>query len=180
MNYIIVDLEATCWDQRGLKRQNEIIEIGAVKVNEHGEIESEFNAFVKPHLFPELSDFCTELTSITQQDVDVAKPFAQVLTDFLEWINVDQPYWVCSWGLYDKNQFKKDCQLHSLSEEWIKNHISIKHQYTDIKNLKRHTGMKGALWMENLELDGTHHRGIDDARNITKIFLKHLNNWKFE
>ncbi len=179
MNYIIVDLEATCWEEKGLKKQNEIIEIGALKLDGAGNTLSEFSAFVKPSLNPELSPFCTKLTSIVQADVDNAQSFPEVIKDFWEWIDLRQPYVLCSWGMYDKNQFKKDCELHQLETDWVNQHISLKHQYTEIKNLKRHTGMSGALWMEQLELDGTHHRGIDDARNIAKIFRKHLGAWKY-
>ena len=64
MNYIIVDLEATCWQGKRLG-QNETIEIGAVLVNEHKEIVSEFEQFIKPLNHPILSAFCTELTSFT-------------------------------------------------------------------------------------------------------------------
>ena len=41
MKYIIVDLEATCWENKDQKKINEIIEIGAVCINENKEIESE-------------------------------------------------------------------------------------------------------------------------------------------
>ena len=41
-------------------------------------------------------------------------------------------------------------------------------------------GMKGALRNENIKLEGTHHRGIDDARNIAKIFLNCFEDWEFE
>ncbi len=37
--------------------------------------------------------------------------------------------------------------------------------------------MGGALKRENITLEGTHHRGIDDAKNIAKIFLKNFNHW---
>ena len=64
MNYIIVDLEATCWENdRSI--QNEIIEIGAVMVNAEQEIISEYVEFIKPINNPELSGFCKTLTSIT-------------------------------------------------------------------------------------------------------------------
>jgi len=43
--------------------------------------------------------------------------------------------------------------------------------------LDKPIGMKAALSYEGIELDGTHHRGIDDARNITKIFLENLDKW---
>lgn len=180
MNYIILDLEATCWNDKGVKRQNEIIEIGALKLNAQGETISEFSAFVKPTLNPELSDFCTELTTITQDDVDTAQDYPAVEEEFKQWINVNEPYFLCSWGQYDKNQFLKDCELHGRSTDWLDPHTSIKHQYTKIKGLKRHIGMKGALWMEGIELKGTHHRGIDDARNIAEIFRANFGSWNFE
>lgn len=178
MKYIILDLEATCWEQKGHGNKNEIIEIGALRINDSGQIESEFSEFVKPTLNPTLSDFCKNLTSIKQDDVDYSDKFDKVIERFKAWIG-DEDYILCSWGFYDKTQFESDCNLHKLDTKWLKNHISLKHQYTGIKKLKRHIGMSGALASENLTLEGTHHRGIDDARNIAKIFLKQFSNWKF-
>lgn len=178
MNYIVFDLEATCWDNDRTK-QNEIIEIGAVKINENLEIIDKFQSFIKPKLNPVLSDFCKNLTTITQEDVNKAKPFYQILYQFQQWIGKD--YWLCSWGFYDKSQFKKDCDLHKLDTKWLNNHISLKHQFMKNHKLKnREAGMNNVLKILDLNLDGTHHRGIDDALNISKIFIKEFNNWEFK
>jgi len=180
MKYIIVDLEATCWNGKR-EAPNEIIEIGAVCVDDKAEIISEFNIMVQPMLAPKLSAFCTELTSITQEMVENAPLYPEALQSFLEWINAfEDEYFLCSWGYYDKKQFLQDCKLHHLDTEWLNNHISVKHQYHKIKPTRRPIGMKAALKIEGIELDGTHHRGIDDARNITKIFLAHFGKWIFE
>jgi inhibitor of KinA sporulation pathway (predicted exonuclease) len=40
--------------------------------------------------------------------------------------------------------------------------------------------MKGALEREGISMEGTHHRGIDDARNIAKIFVKDFESFKFK
>ncbi len=178
MNYIILDLEATCWKDRNTEKQNEIIEIGAVKVNTEGKITDEFNDFVKPKLHPVLSDFCKELTTIEQSDIDSADTYDKVIERFKNWINLSEPYLLCSWGFYDKKQFQQDGELYGLETRWLEQHISLKHQYAKIKQLKRPIGMGGALKMEKLSLDGTHHRGIDDARNIAKIFINNLELWK--
>ncbi|MEC0180666.1 exonuclease domain-containing protein [Paenibacillus peoriae] len=177
MNYIIFDLEATCWEN-DRTRQNEIIEIGAVKVNANLEIISEFQAFIKPKLNPQLSDFCKSLTSISQQEIDMATYFPLVIYKFQEWIG-KEPYYLCSWGFYDKSQLKKDCELHKIRTEWIRNHISIKHQHGKLIGNDRGVGMERALKMLNLPLEGTHHRGIDDAKNISKIFVKIFDQLKF-
>ena len=179
MKYIIVDLEATCeQDNQGF--MNEIIEIGAVKVNENQEITGEFCQFVKPKLNPVLSDFCKQLTSITQSQVDEAPSFDVALDRFKSWINTNEDYVLCSWGFYDKKQFQLDCKLHNLDGTWAEKHISLKHQFSKIKNMKKFVGMKKALRIEQIPLDGTHHRGIDDAKNINKIFLKNFDKWEYQ
>ncbi|WP_188768246.1 3'-5' exonuclease [Emticicia aquatilis] len=178
MNYIIVDLEATCLENRD-NSPNEIIEIGAVCINEKQDIIGEFNRFVRPSIHPILSDFCINLTSISQEQVNNSNTFPLVLAEFKEWINsfLDD-YLLCSWGFYDQVQLKNDCQLHGLDIDWLYNHISLKHQYAIIKKT-RSMGMKNALKNEKLILEGTHHRGIDDAKNIAKIFCKLFNKWNF-
>ncbi len=177
MKFVILDLEATCWDQWD-KSVNETIEIGALLVNEKKEIVSEFNSFVKPMKYPILSDFCKKLTSIKQSEIDEAAHFYEVIEQFKDWFKCsEENYVLCSWGYYDRKQFESDCDLSSLDKTWLENHISLKHQYQKIKNLRRAIGMKNALKNEKFMLDGTHHRGIDDARNITKIFLKYFDEW---
>ncbi len=179
MKYIIVDLEATCWENRD-KGPNEIIEIGAVCINDAKQIISEFNSFVKPIAHGILSDFCINLTSITQQQVDDAPIYPEVLMAFQNWILAfEDSYTLCSWGFYDQVQFKNDCLLHGLDITWLDAHISLKHQYAKIRNT-RSLGMKNALKNENITLEGTHHRGIDDAKNIAKIFIKLFDKWNFD
>jgi len=178
MKYIIFDLEATCWE-KGMKYENETIEIGALLINEKKEIVSEFQRFVKPLRFPILSDFCKELTSISQQQVDEAARFYEVIEAFKQWFDWEkEDYLLCSWGFYDRKQLEQDSALSSLNIDWIERHISLKHQHRTIRNLRRPMGMKRALQLEGIELEGVHHRGIDDARNIAKIFVKYFDKWK--
>lgn len=182
MNYIILDLEATCWENEDKNgRQSEIIEIGAVKLNEHGRVTGEFCQFVRPKLYPMLSDFCHKLTTISQVDINRAEPYPIVIENFIDWIgyNDHEDYYLCSWGHYDKNQFAADCALHQLDDDWIENHYSLKHLYADMFRMKKPTGLKAAVRIEGLDWEGTHHRGIDDARNLAKIFVKYMNRWNF-
>jgi len=177
MNYIILDLEATC-KENDQTFENEIIEIGAVKVNDKLETIDEFSAFLKPVINPILTPFCTKLTTITQPDVNGAKNPKQVIQDFISWCN-DDNYILCSWGFYDKKQFKHDCNYHRLQTRWLNPHISLKHQFAEIKKI-RPCGMGKALNMLKLPLEGTHHRGIDDARNISKIFKDCFGQWDLD
>lgn len=180
MNYIILDLEATCWQDRRPDHVNEIIEIGALCIDENKAVLGEFNEMVKPLKHPILSDFCKQLTTIEQEMIDEADYYPEVIKRFQEWISsFGEDYYLCSWGFYDKKQFKQDCTLHHLSTDWLKQHISLKHQHGKFRELRRNMGMKWALEHEGIEMEGTHHRGIDDARNIAKIFVKCFDEWKF-
>lgn len=179
MNYIVFDLEATCWEKPN-KRKNETIEIGAVLLNERCQKIAQFERFIKPKVNPILSDFCTSLTSIQQTDIDGASSFPRVVEEFKSWFEYTKnDYWLCSWGYYDKKQLRQDCALHGMDDQWVERHISLKHQHQKINNLSRAMGMKSALRFDNLSLEGTHHRGIDDAKNISKIFTTYFGDWKF-
>lgn len=185
MQYIIFDLEATCWPKEEPQHKGkpgEIIEIGAVKVNDALETVDAFQCFVKPTKIPVLSDFCTELTSITQRDVEDAPYFAEAMTLFEEWIDGDSQEGtvLLSWGHYDKGQINTESEMKNYNGkilELLENHRSLKHDFAIVRSVKR-CGMQKALTMLNIPLDGTHHRGIDDALNITKIFKAVYNEWR--
>jgi 3'-5' exoribonuclease 1 len=168
-NLIIVDLEATCWERSASHKRQETIEIGAVCLNTKGlQVESEFSIFIKPIEEPELSDFCTQLTSIRQQDVDDAPLFPEAFSKFLQWIG-NQKFILSSWGAYDPRQLEADCNRHGVAYPApFRLHANIKKKFCSRKNRKP-CGMKKAMNILGLAMDGTHHRGIDDARNIAKI-----------
>lgn len=179
--FLVVDLEATC-KINDRNYGNETIEIGAVMISSNGDMVSEFNQFIRPIKKPILTDFCKELTSIQQSDVDNAEYFPAVWEKFCDWINsFDDNAVFCSWGYYDKNQFIDDCELYKLPYDfkWFNRHISLKHQFVQIAG-KRKCGMSSALQILKIPLVGTHHRGIDDARNIAKILTHRdlFSKWK--
>jgi len=132
-------------------------------------IVDEFSIFIKPVIHPELTEFCTELTSITQADVDCAPAYPDAIKCFKDWLYQYEDCIFCSWGDYDKNQFEQDCQYHNISYPFKSGHINIKKLFSHSQNLKKKFGMKGALGKAGLKLNGTHHRGIDDARNMARL-----------
>lgn len=170
---IIFDLEATCEDKSiNPNFDNETIEIGAVKIVD-GEIVDEFQTFIKPIRSRKLTDFCKELTHITQEQVDNGQSFKNAISDFRTWAGEGAEF--LSWGFYDRKQLEKDSRYHRMNADWLKGHRSVKHEHQAIKGLKRGVGVIKALRMEGLQFEGTHHRGIDDAKNIAQIFLKVFN-----
>ncbi|MDG1261597.1 MAG: exonuclease domain-containing protein [Flavobacteriales bacterium] len=180
MNYIVFDLEATCWKLRKPPPQ-EIIEIGAVKVNDKGERLGEFSAFVKPKLNPELSKFCKQLTSIEQEDIDRARDFDDVIFDFEEWLNwKEEEILLVAWGDYDQIQLGRDADLHELSFPWLKHFMCLKLAHARMFKLKEPVGVKTALELAGYQFEGVSHRAIEDARNTARILEHHFGEWAFQ
>ena len=77
---IIYDTESTCWGKKDGSpswwsedwQEPEIIQMAAIKIETDNftEIAEPFNVLVKPTINPDLSDYCTKLTSITDQQLD--------------------------------------------------------------------------------------------------------------
>ena len=140
-----MDLEATC-DDRGAvpKQEMEIIEIGAVLVEPREfAVLSEYQSFVRPQRHPRLTVFCRGLTTISQAEVDAAPLFPQVM--------------------------ELDCALHRVPYPMPGRHLNVKALFSETRGIKKRLGMAEALQHAGLELTGTHHRGIDDARNIARL-----------
>nr|MBN2278204.1 exonuclease domain-containing protein [candidate division Zixibacteria bacterium] len=172
---LIVDLEATCWEgnERGLHKMNEMetIEIGAVMVDlEDRENIREYDIFIRPVRNPILSEFCKNLTSISQGDVNNAEPFPVVFPGFLEWAGDRNNYTFASWSGYDKWQFENDCLYHKIEYPFT-THFDIKKYFARAHNNQK-MGLGRAVKKSGLEFEGTHHRGIDDARNIWYVLKK--------
>jgi 3'-5' exoribonuclease 1 len=170
---LVVDLEATCCDLQSIPRhQMETIEIGAVMVaTDSLEIVDEFQTFIKPIRHPILTEFCLQLTSITQSQVDTAPTFPDAIKLWQPWLARFDKTIFGSWGDYDRKQFQQDSKHHGIDLPYpvSSNHVNLKEVFSTTQGLNKRHGMAQALNLAQIELTGTHHRGIDDARNISKL-----------
>ena len=165
---IVFDLEATCWPEGTVVERQETIEIGAVRLGPDLKPAGEFQPFVKPVGEARLSDFCRELTGIRQEQVDGAEPFPRVLAEFEAWGGGAPVRWA-SWSGYDLRQLNADCQRHAFPlPATMECHLDLRRLFSELQE-KEPVTMKRALELSGLTLQGSHHRGIDDARNIARL-----------
>ena len=176
--FICCDLEGTCWDAgplRPLQRQEtEIIEIGAVRLGADRAVLDEFQTFVRPHRHPALSPFCLSLTGITQAEVDAAPDLPEAMAAFAAWIG-DPASVLVSWGAYDRNQIRRDCRRWDAPPPLdLELHVNAKEEFSTWARGQRRgrhgRGLKAAVLELGLPFTGSHHRAIDDARNLATVF----------
>lgn len=180
LDYIFVlDFEAQCVNGSKLPVQ-EIIEFPVVPINlKTFKIEEPiFHYYIKPVVVPELTEFCRNLTGITQEQVNNGVILEKALELFEEFLNkngFNGKKWVfCTCGEWDLNSClkreasKKKIPLPDFFRRWI----NIKRVFQECLKLEHQVGMPTMLKMLGLELDGRHHSGIDDSRNIAKIAIE--------
>lgn len=171
---LVVDVESTCWkDAPPAGQRSEIIEIGICIVDvASGERLEKDSILVKPER-SSVSEFCTQVTTLTQEQVDKGIPFAKACSILRKKYLSQQRVWA-SYGDYDRKQFERQCQSQNVSYPFGSRHINVKTLFAVIHALPDEVGMAEALELLNLRLEGTHHRGGDDAWNIACILSKLL------
>ena len=183
--YAVLDFEATCEEGARIRPQ-EIIEFPTVLLDGATlEAIAEFQQYVRPAHRPVLSKFCTGLTGIQQATVDAARPFSEVLADHTTWLGrfthpTDGPvrsvcFVTCGdWDL--KSMLPAQLGLggarRAATPRHLRRWINIKTVYQQAVPRGRASGMAGMLRGLGLRLDGRHHSGIDDCRNIAKILRR--------
>ncbi|XP_064009893.1 ERI1 exoribonuclease 2 isoform X2 [Pogoniulus pusillus] len=167
------------------------VEFPAVLLNTAtGDIESEFHTYVQPQEHPILSEFCTELTGITQDQVDEGVPLHICLSQFLKWIEKIQKEKkiifstgtpsssssaakVCTfvtWTDWDLGVcLQYECKRKQLRKPDIFNcWIDLKAMYRAFYNRKP-KGLNGALQDLGMAFAGREHSGLDDSRNTARL-----------
>ena len=175
----VLDFEATCED--GVKYfDHEVIEFPSVLLKFNGQTYepiAEFQQFCKPLKNPTLSKFCTELTGITQEQVDAGYNFPDVLNSHYNWLTEQTnggSVIILTCGYWDlSTMMPNECKTWAIIPPAIYNqYINVKKEVQNFYKNDNCRGMFSILQELGIELEGRHHSGIDDCRNIAKIFQR--------
>jgi len=180
MNYIVVDLE---WNQSNTGEEPEvkeipfeIIDIGAIKLNESRTMIDEFNQLVKPSVYQHMHKITSNLIHLHMKDLQKGKPFTEVMAEFLSWCGQD--YIFCTWGPLDVFELQRNMkyyQMPALSDGPIR--------FLDVQKLfsiayedrKSRRSLEYAIDYLGIEKDIPFHRAFSDAYYTARI-LSHLEN----
>lgn len=184
MQHIIVDLEFIPVSDRTLRRKckSEVIEIGAVKLDENYKYVDSFDIFVRPE-YSLMTGMITNLTGITENDILTAPAFDEAMDKFSQWIGYEK-YRIYQWSDNDREQIISECTTKGLElkydEFFCKHWIDLQRIYGRISGIFRPVSLEKALDSLSIEVRGRMHRARDDAENTASILQVIRNRSEFD
>lgn len=175
--YVIFDLEM-CSVPKGPIRDlfpssMELIQIGAVAMNEDYEIIDSYQTFVKPQ-FGRIDPFIRQLTGISNAQVQGAPSADVALKSFYDWLPLDAT--LVSWSRTDIKQIKKELKYKSIDipgfDDFLNNSIDCQLIFSKKMSTRSQYKLSEALAISNVDYDEDMHDALVDARNTAKLFAK--------
>ncbi|CAH2213084.1 3'-5' exonuclease [Tepidibacter aestuarii] len=177
MNYIIYDLEFN--QPRSSKSSSreetkkcpfEIIQIGAIKLDDNFNAIGTFDRLVKPTIYTSIHPYIQDLTNIDMDQLSKADYFPKVYSDFLKFIDDSSIF--CVWGKVDLKELFRNIRYHKLELPTTNQYIDVQNHTT--KHLKFtkgfSVGLEKAVDTFKIPLDKEFHNAFNDAYYTSKIF----------
>lgn len=181
MKYVIFDLEwNNAFDYKEQKGLNEIIEIGAVKLDEDLNIADTYTQLIKPKLSKKLSKRFVDLTSITKEEIsEMGIPFERAMLAFSQWVGSEETVFM-SWSNSDLyvlvSNFKRF--LGKTSVMFMKKYMDVqKYCQSFLENSKDQISLTHCAEQFDIRIEEENlHRALEDcyaeAACFKKVFCK--------
>lgn len=192
-NFGFLDFEMTCdgiqengkfIDDNSMKRsEREIISVGLVICNEKYNIKRKYSTFIKPLHNTVLTDYCKNLTGITQNDVDHGKKCNNAFRDILEICKEYSVRYLFTFGNEDEKSIsysarwnrkakEKIYNLHNVAIKIIDIRPSILNEISNKKIKTKGTGLSKIAANLNIEINGACHNSLNDAILLFEVCRK--------
>lgn len=172
MQYIIIDLE---WNQplgdslfvnEPIRLTGDIIEIGAVKLDEAYQPGEVYRGFVRPEFYSKLHRRVGGLTHINPRDLENAPNFERAWKAFTEWCGEDYCFLV--WGTSDMSMIRENLRVRGLPCG-LAPVCDLQEVFEDqITRDMRQWSLTDALTMMRIPME-TAHDAANDAVNTARL-----------
>ena len=174
MNYIVLDLE---WNQCPDGKENEeallpfeIIEIGAVRLDDDHRITDQFHELIHPQVYPVLHSVIREMISLDENVLSDRRIFPDVIRDFLDWCGEDPCF--CTWGPQDLLELQRNMDWYQIPSPF-----TFPLLYYDIQKIfsivyedrKTRRALEFAVDYLNIEKHEVFHNAHSDALYTAKV-----------
>ena len=185
-HYLIMDLEMCMVKGSGRKKmhgeKHEIIQVGAVLLDDKYHIVDEFSSYVQPE-YGIVDEFIENLTGITQEMVANAPRLRSVLMSFANWLS-GRKATVLSWSDSDYHQLQKEMRIkkirHHVIQDLFDEWSDFQRSFDKMLGLKNQYALEDAMKISRVAFMGKMHDGLCDAYNTARLFKKVQRQSKFQ
>ncbi|MCR5368937.1 MULTISPECIES: 3'-5' exonuclease [Eubacterium] len=176
MNYIVFDLE---WNQSPYGQSGEhprmpfeIIEIGAVKLNDQFEIIDEYTSLIKPKLYKKLHRSIRAMLNYSEEELKTGKSFKDACSEFLKWCGDD--YSFCTWGASDLYYLQSNMDFYYMEKlAFPLKFYNIQQIYADMYDDEgKISKLEKACSELKIPEDEPFHAAINDAKYTARVLAK--------
>lgn len=175
MNYIVLDLE---WNQcpSGKANENpalpfEIIELGAIKLNEQKEKIGQFSHKIHPQVYHSLHYKTKQLLRVDMREYNKSRTFPDIIKEFLKWCGPEE-YKFCTWGPMDLEELQRNMDFYHINNPFPKPLY-----YYDVQKLfsilyedgKSRKSLEYAVDYLNLPKNDVFHHALQDTDYTVRI-----------
>jgi inhibitor of KinA sporulation pathway (predicted exonuclease) len=178
MHYIVLDLE---WNQplsfnSAAYRETkgnllfEMIQIGAVKLNEARETVDSFSRLIQPAQYIKIHPRIRRITGITQDDLAGAPAFAEAMGEFVAWCGPDCA--LLTWGCDDISVLSQNMAFFGFDSILPPGYDLQRLFGAILGSTKERKGLKAAMDYYHLEAaeDMCFHNALNDAHYTSRVF----------
>lgn len=148
----------------------EIVEVGAILLNEERKIIGEFTQIVKPTVYHVMNEVTRNLIHLRMKELKQGKTFPETMKEFLEWCGED--YVFCTWGSLDLVELQRNMKYHGLEP-----FDNRPFPYLDVQKLfsiafedrKVRRSLEYAVEYLKIPVDIPFHRAFSDAYYTAKV-----------
>ena len=179
MNYVVLDLEwnqamsskSSVFNHLPIHLRGEIIQIGAVRLNDDMSPGEEFQIDVKPVYFRKMHYKVKKLTGIDSDRLKDACGFKEAMEQFRAWCGDGCTFF--TWGYDDKGILEQNIIIHDLDWDWISGWVNLQLIYNmqtegDRNQKALHTAMEHFC----IEQTRVAHDALGDAYNTALVCSK--------
>lgn len=167
MKFVILDLEwNSCYCKKFDSFINEIIEFGAIKIDEKMDIIDKFSAIVRPQIGKKLRSSVTTLTSLTNEDVSKGCPFNYAVSKFRKF---SKDCIIMTWSTSDIHALMQNSRYHLLTDRlpFLKQYVDLQVYCQDMLGIPypdKQLGLNAAAELLKIDTsDIPHHRALWDS-----------------
>lgn len=158
-----------------LDLKNEIIEIGAIKLDNYMKAIEDLKIYIKPSVIPILNPKISEITNINEEDLEGGVSFEEGM-DKLSTL-IEEGDIICSWAKDDIIEIINNASYHNYDNiKWLKNYLDLQEYSTKILGKKKSLSLKNALEEFKIKVDSTKlHDALNDAIYTGEVFKRIYN-----